>query len=784
MNFDFNLHPGKKITGNKIPSNVNKPLITIITPFFNSGAFLETTANCVFNQTFPFFEWIIINDGSTNNKDIELLEELERKDHRVSIYHKENGGISSARNLGIQKASTEIIVSLDADDLIDPTFLECGFFTLYTNPEASWCYTDSVGFGNLEYLWKKEFDSEVLKKENFLIEIAMIRRSALIQVGCYDETEKHFFEDWHLWLKLLREKMFPVHMSYYGSWYRRVDDGVLGLVRNHSEKYKRAMDIIEEVAYNIKQPIKAIEFPILNSNNFENPKTWVWDRNAILDDSKCNVLCLFPWLSVGGADKFNLDLISRINQNEFNLSIITTVPSDNVWRQKFEQHTSNIFDLTSFLHTKDWASFIHYFIKSRKIHVLFVSNSYYGYYLIPWLKQQFPYLKIVDYVHMEEWYWRKGGFARISSVISPYIDKTYVCTNHLKEVLTTDFNRNRNEIEIVYINVDIKHFNIQSQTLGKIRKELNLEENVPVVLFPCRIHPQKRPFLMLKIAKLVRDKIPNIKFWVVGDGPDLPKLIQQADVDGLNETLQFLGNREDMAAIYADADLTLVCSIKEGLSLTSYESLALGTPVISADVGGQKELIDETVGRLVPLSQDEISNFSSSEFVDEEVALYAESIVEILSDADLYKQLQVNARQKIEADFNIVDMIKRMESEFISLKSDKKIKKLPPDLVSNLSNELLLIYNEFNGMEWLLQNSISEDHTKELRSWVTHLEEGKTWLESKYVEHEEIIRDLKEWITMLETGKEWLEGQLEQRDKELLELKEKDAKRGKIKFFR
>lgn len=75
------------------------PLVSVITPYYNGGKHICQTCNCVLDQTFPWFEWIIVNDGSTNREDVELLQELEKQDPRIRVLHKENSGISSARNL-------------------------------------------------------------------------------------------------------------------------------------------------------------------------------------------------------------------------------------------------------------------------------------------------------------------------------------------------------------------------------------------------------------------------------------------------------------------------------------------------------------------------------------------------------------------------------------------------------------------------------------------------------------------------------------------------------------
>ena len=66
MEFDFEKQPGLIKKSEKISQETYKPLISIITPFFNAGAHFEQTFNCVINQTFPWFEWIIVDDGSSN----------------------------------------------------------------------------------------------------------------------------------------------------------------------------------------------------------------------------------------------------------------------------------------------------------------------------------------------------------------------------------------------------------------------------------------------------------------------------------------------------------------------------------------------------------------------------------------------------------------------------------------------------------------------------------------------------------------------------------------------
>ena len=124
-----------------------------------------------------------------------------------------------------------------------------------------------------------------------------------------------------------------------------------------------------------------------------------------------------------------------------------------------------------------------------------------------------------------------------------------------------------------------------------------------------------------------------------------------------------LGNIKKTERIYAISDLSINTSIKEGLALTSYESLAMGVPVVSSDVGGQKELITDDVGVIVPCLQDEkeIWNFDYSK---QEVLNYVVAVQKIINNLKLYKS---KCRKRILEQFTIDTMIKNMEKEFMKL---------------------------------------------------------------------------------------------------------------------
>ncbi len=98
-------------------------LISVIVPVYNTLAYLDKCINSILNQTFTDFELLLIDDGSTDGSG-EKLDGYASKDERVKVFHKENGGSSSARNLGIKEAKGEYLSFQDSDDYCDVDFLE------------------------------------------------------------------------------------------------------------------------------------------------------------------------------------------------------------------------------------------------------------------------------------------------------------------------------------------------------------------------------------------------------------------------------------------------------------------------------------------------------------------------------------------------------------------------------------------------------------------------------------------------------------------------------------
>ena len=671
--FDFSLEPGKKICNNRDYVE-NVPLISVVVPFYNTEKYIDQTIRSILNQTFPYYEILIIDDGSNNKNALENLEKIKKIDKRINVFHKQNEGLASTRDYGASKSSktAKYIMFIDDDDLIEPTFLECGYWTLETNKDAAWAYADSVGFQTIEYTWNKYFDTEKMKKENDLISAALVRKESFFKVNGYGLKEKAVNEDWNFWLKLLAKEMYPVHMSYYGEWYRRKETGELQKSRDNK---KRSLEIVNETAKGVTKKVDAKQYPSYNYNYEliqEKIQGLVIPKQKQKKDT-INILFIVPWMITGGADLFNLNLVKLLNKDRYEITILLTEPNENTLRQEFEKNDNvMVYDLTSFLDQTYWISFINYIIEKENINIIFNSNSKFGYSALPYLKSSYPEIPILDYVHMEEWYNRNGGYSRYSSVNQSVIDKTLVCNGNSKKILENYFGRNPEEVETVYIGVDEKKFNPENYNKDELKKKYLKEDlDKKIISFICRISEQKRPLLFLEIIEELKKQRNDFKVLVAGNGNLLNKMKEKAKKLNLLDDILFLGEIKETAEIYTISDVTINCSLKEGLALTSYESLSMCVPVVSSDVGGQKELISSDVGVIVPLMQDE-KDIYLEKYSIEEIKSYVNSINEVLNNLEKYK---LNCRRRICEFFTIDKMVQKMSNIFEELhKNPSKVK--------------------------------------------------------------------------------------------------------------
>ncbi len=125
----------------------NKPLLSIITPVYNTATYLPLSIESVINQDYQNWELLLVDDGSTDNS-LSICQAYADKDKRIKVFSQENQGASVARNLALDNATGEVITFLDSDDTIDTCTFDLMMKKLQANPECDqvqipvhWNYT-------------------------------------------------------------------------------------------------------------------------------------------------------------------------------------------------------------------------------------------------------------------------------------------------------------------------------------------------------------------------------------------------------------------------------------------------------------------------------------------------------------------------------------------------------------------------------------------------------------------------------------------------------------------
>jgi glycosyltransferase involved in cell wall biosynthesis len=189
-----------------------KPFFTVIVPTYNQTSYLGPALDSLLAQTDPDWEAVIVNDGSTDATP-EVLKAYGKRDARIRVHHKENGGVASALNVGLDHAKGHWICWLSSDDLFESTKLEQHRKSIITAPECRFFFShfrylhETTGLITDPPLWRDIPDQrwqvlEMLRGTFIHGNSICINREAWLRVGRFDENLRQG-QDYDMWLRLV-----------------------------------------------------------------------------------------------------------------------------------------------------------------------------------------------------------------------------------------------------------------------------------------------------------------------------------------------------------------------------------------------------------------------------------------------------------------------------------------------------------------------------------------------------------------------------------------------------
>jgi glycosyltransferase involved in cell wall biosynthesis len=233
------------------PFNTGRPpIVTVVTPAYNIAKYIGETVDSVLRQTFHDFEYLVVDDGSTDNS-VDVVKAHVGDDPRFRLVQGEHRGLSAARNAGVREAKGQYIAFVDGDDRWHPKFLERQLRLIRSLPPDTgvvFCRSRLVlENGTLVFLqWQRagryDFDDFLVNSNPTRNGSSLlIRKSCFADVGGFDE-ELHHLEDLDMWLRIAANSKTPV---LWASKYFLVD------MRLRSDSMSRDRADVEAALYDM-----------------------------------------------------------------------------------------------------------------------------------------------------------------------------------------------------------------------------------------------------------------------------------------------------------------------------------------------------------------------------------------------------------------------------------------------------------------------------------------------------------------------------------------------------
>jgi glycosyltransferase involved in cell wall biosynthesis len=370
--------------------------------------------------------------------------------------------------------------------------------------------------------------------------------------------------------------------------------------------------------------------------------------------SNRRLLLIVPWITTGGADKFNLDVVSQLIAREWDVTVVTTLPGGSAWAPRLLRLTPDVFILPHLLQPSEYPGFLQHVVVSRRPDAILVSNSVFAYRALPYLRRLALGIPIVDYCHSVHPDWLNGGYPRLSVERTGALDLHIVSSEHLRCWMVKR-GVDRARIEVCYTNVDAELPESDDDWPSEqfSRSELGLPDAIPIIVYPCRVTVEKQPRVFAKTVLELHRQGHEYVALVVGDGPYLGWLRHFVRQHRLDERVRFLGTQppERTRRLISLSNCLFLPSQFEGISLTLFEAMAEGVAVVAADVGGQRELVTPDCGVLVERGDE-----------GREVSEYARVLGELLNQPEKQRAMGEAGRQRVREHFPLDAMGARMDS--------------------------------------------------------------------------------------------------------------------------
>jgi len=565
------------------------PLISVVIPCFNYGAFVAAAVDSVLDQTWQDLEIIVVEGGSTDTTTRQTVAAL-RRPKTLILFRDTPCPVGDNRNFGISQARGKYICCLDADDVLQPTYLEKAVFLMET------CGYDVVSasvkrFGAIEggYGVMPRPDLSDILEGNHVTTCAVFRRRLWEQAGGYKDAGPDMpfvHEDWRFWVRLAALGARILNISGERLIWYRAHPGPSLSSRPNVLPNRLQAPLVRELNQDVITP-ETIErsrirasMRLRSLDGMDN-----LTRQTDADETARTIMVVVPHLVVGGAERLLSHVVGGLRKSGYRIIVVTTVPTfadlgdTTSW---FERITSSIYHLPRFLPQSCWLMFVEYLVRAKRVNTILLAGSSFFYDAVPELKLRHPHLRVVDLL------FNTGSHALSNRKLSALIDLTVVEGEDVRSWLLAR-GEEPGRIRTIPSGVNLQWLRPIGKPAQLIR-ELGFPSQAFIVGFSGRLAEEKAPLSFLKIATAMRTE-SLIHFIMTGTGPLEEKVRAALRRAKLGRRFHFAGLVTDIRDYLACYDVLVLPSLFDGRPNVVMEALAMGIPVVASKVGSLPSLV-------------------------------------------------------------------------------------------------------------------------------------------------------------------------------------------------
>lgn len=351
---------------------------------------------------------------------------------------------------------------------------------------------------------------------------------------------------------------------------------------------------------------------------------------------------------IGGTEKQIFLLLKHIDRTKFTPYLCCLYNSP--W---LEQHSDlcdiHIINFTSYRFPRSYCHLLQFahFLRHEQIDI--VQTFFRDGNIVGTIAAKLAGAKIIISSRRNLGLWNTKPYLLLLRLLNPLATRFYANSQSVANHTIAQENIAPDKIEVIYNGIEWSAFdNTTDLTPGTIRKELNIQPDEMVITAVSNLRAVKGVETVIRAAEKVHCTYPNIRLLLVGEGGDRNFLEELAERLGIGDKVFFLGSRNDVPKILKDSDIGVLGSLSEGLSNALIECMAAGLPIVCTSVGGNLELVEDTVnGFLVPPNNPE---------------LFADALKKILAAPDLKQRMGEKSYCKARTTFNIAYCVKQTEN--------------------------------------------------------------------------------------------------------------------------